>query len=202
MFCQRDASLWDTIDRDGQIENFEEQRSIPAAENSQPVRIDASLLSRYREVLGSIGRQPQGGILRSVYSPAWVQAREQLVGWVRAADLEVCGDAVGNLFGRLRGRDDSKTILTGSRCDTVPFGGLFDGALGILAGLVALRALREQAGQPHRSLEVVALCEEEGSRWLARQARWRPFVICCVNARDIGCGGWLEEMEQHGEPEL
>jgi len=47
----------------------------------------------------------------------------------------------------------------------VPLGGKFDGALGILAGLVALRSLLEQAGQPRRSLEVVALCEEEGSRF-------------------------------------
>ena len=128
---------------------------------SQPVQIDASLLSRYIDTLGAIGWQPQRGIVRPVYSPAWVQAREQLAGWMRAADLEVYGDAVGNLFGRLRGSDESRTILTGSHFDTVPFGGIFDGVLGILAGLVALRALREQAGQPRRSLEVVALCEEE-----------------------------------------
>ena len=55
------------------------------------------------------------------------------------------------------------TLLTGSHLDTVPFGGKFDGALGVLA----LQALREQAGQPRRSLEVVALCEEEGSRFQA-----------------------------------
>lgn len=71
------------------------------------------------------------------------------------------GDAVGNLFGRLRGSEESRAVLTGSHFDTVPFGGTFDGALGILAGLVALRALHEQAGQPRRSLEVVALCEEQ-----------------------------------------
>lgn len=137
------------------------------AEKSQPVRVDASLLSQYVETLGAIGQQPQGGILRPVYSPAWAQAREQLAGWMRAAGLEVYGDAAGNLSGRLRGRYDSKTVLTGSHCDTVPFGGIFDGTPGILAGVVALRALREQAGQPRRSLEVVALCEEEGSRFAA-----------------------------------
>ncbi len=96
-----------------------------------------------------------------------MQAREKLAEWMRAAGLEVREDAVGNLFGRLRGQDDSRTILTGSHLDTVPLGGKYDGALGILAGLVALRALRDQAGQPRRSLEVVALCEEEGSRFPA-----------------------------------
>src|SRR5712691_8093973 len=103
--------------------SFEEQRSVAVAESSQPVRIDASLLSRYIEALGAIGWQPQGGIVRPVYSPAWVQAREQLAEWMRAAGLEVYGDAVGNLFGRLRGSEESGTILTGSHFDTVPLGG-------------------------------------------------------------------------------
>jgi allantoate deiminase len=138
------------------------------AEHTQPIQIDAVILQEYLDALGSIGWQTEGGIIRPVYSAAWVQARGQVAAWMRAAGLEVRGDAVGNLFGRLRGRDDSKTILTGSHLDTVPRGGKFDGALGILAGLVALRLLREQAGQPRRSLEVVALCEEEGSRFEAQ----------------------------------
>jgi allantoate deiminase len=137
------------------------------AEHTQPIQIDAVILQQYLDALGSIGWQTEGGIIRPVYSAAWVQARGQVAAWMRAAGLEVRGDAVGNLFGRLRGRDDSKTILTGSHLDTVPRGGKFDGALGILAGLVALRLLREQAGQPRRSVEVVALCEEEGSRFEA-----------------------------------
>ena len=137
------------------------------AESRRPVQIDATLLSRSIEALGTIGWQPQGGIVRPVYSPAWVQAREQLAEWMRAAGPEVYGDAVGNLFGRLPGSEVGGTILTGSHFDTVSFGGKFDGALGILAGLAALQALGEQAGQPRRSLEVVALCEEEGSRFPA-----------------------------------
>lgn len=134
----------------------------------KPIPVDASLLHTCIEALGAIGRQDEGGLRRPVYSPAWMRAREKLAEWMRAAGLEVREDAVGNLFGRMRGRDDSRTILTGSHLDTVPLGGKYDGALGILAGLVALQALREQAGQPRRSLEVVALCEEEGSRFPAR----------------------------------
>ncbi len=137
------------------------------AEHHQPIQIDAAILQQYIEALGSIGWQAEGGIIRPVYSAAWVEARGQVAEWMRAARLDVREDAVGNLFGRLRGVDDSKTILTGSHLDTVPLGGKFDGASGILAGLVALRSLLEQAGQPRRSLEVVALCEEEGSRFQA-----------------------------------
>jgi allantoate deiminase len=131
------------------------------------IKVDASTLEQSIEVLGAIGQQPTGGIVRPVYSPAWVAAREQLATFMRAAGLEVRGDAVGNLFGRLGGRDESHTILTGSHFDTVPLGGKYDGTLGILAGIVALQALREHLGMPRHSLEVVALCEEEGSRFPA-----------------------------------
>jgi allantoate deiminase len=132
------------------------------------LHIDPSRLEQYIEMLGTIGLQAGGGIIRPVYSPAWVQARQQLAGWMSAAGLEVREDAVGNLFGRLRGTiDDTRTILTGSHIDTVKLGGRFDGALGILSALIALQTLREQAGKPRRSLEMVALCEEEGSRFQA-----------------------------------
>src|SRR5260370_7386456 len=119
-------------------------------------------------MLGTMRLQAGGGIVRPVYSPAWVHARQQLAGWMSAAGLEVREDAVGNLFGRLRGTiDDTRTILTGSHIDTVKLGGRFDGALGILSALIAVQTLREQAGKPQRSLEMVALCEEEGSRFQA-----------------------------------
>src|SRR5205085_11478868 len=137
---------------------------------TEPIKkleVDASTLQQYVEVLGAIGQQREGGIVRPVYSAAWVEAREQLAAFMHAADLDVHEDAMGNLFGRLRGRDESRTILTGSHFDTVPLGGKFDGALGILAGIVALQTLHKHMGSPQRSLEVVALCEEEGSRFPA-----------------------------------
>ena len=132
-----------------------------------PVMIDAATMGRYVTELGSRGEQPGGGLLRPQYSEAWVQARDLLADWMHDAGLEVRHDSVGNLFGRLVGRDDRRTILTGSHIDTVRLGGKYDGALGVLTGLAALAALRAQAGTPARSLEVVALCEEEGSRFHA-----------------------------------
>ncbi len=124
-------------------------------------------MDHYAETLGAIGQQPEGGIVRPVFGPAWVEARRQLADWMREAGLEVREDAVGNLFGRLRGEDDGRTILTGSHVDTVKLGGKFDGAYGVLAALAALGTLRRAAGTPRRSLEMVALCEEEGSRFHA-----------------------------------
>src|SRR6266516_4894215 len=116
------------------------------------------------ETLGAIGEQPGGGIIRHVYDAAWVDARRQLADWMRDADLAVREDAVGNLFGRFEG-DSPRTILTGSHVDTVRLGGRYDGALGVLSALAAVRLLAARLGKPKRSLEMVALCEEEDSRF-------------------------------------
>ena len=146
---------------------YREKRSKLIAEIVRNLHIEPSLIEHYVEVLGSIGQQTGGGIVRPVYSPTWIEARKQLAEWIRAAGLEVREDAVGNLFGRLRGTEDTRTILSGSHIDTVKLGGKFDGALGVLAALTALQTLREQVGKPRQSLEMVALCEEEGSRFPA-----------------------------------
>ncbi|MCA1646554.1 MAG: Zn-dependent hydrolase [Chloroflexi bacterium] len=126
--------------------------------------IEPAEMQHLVETLGAFGEQPGGGIVRHVYDSAWVAARRQLADWMRAAGLTVREDAVGNLFGRLEGATP-RTILTGSHIDTVRLGGRYDGALGVLSALAALRVLRRTAGQPKRSLEMVALCEEEDSRF-------------------------------------
>src|SRR3979409_2412955 len=125
--------------------------------------LEPAEMKRLIETLGAIGEQPGGGIIRHVYDPAWVAAREQLAEWMREGGLTVRGDAVGNLFGRLEG-ESPRTVLTGSHFDTVRLGGRYDGALGVLSALAALRALKK-SGKPKRSLEVVALCEEEDGRF-------------------------------------
>jgi allantoate deiminase len=128
--------------------------------------VEPSEMKHLVETLGIIGEQPGGGIIRHVYDSAWVAARQKLAEWMRAAGLAVREDAVGNLFGRIEG-DSPRTILTGSHIDTVQLGGRYDGALGVLSALAALRVLHANAGKPKRSLEMVALCEEEDSRFHA-----------------------------------
>src|SRR5450631_2810315 len=131
----------------------------------RPFEIGPAEMRHLVEALGAIGEQPGGGIIRHVYDPAWVAARQQLASWMREAGLTVREDAVGNLFGRLEG-DSPRTILTGSHVDTVRLGGRYDGALGVLSALAALRVLGSTtSGRPKKSLEMVALCEEEDSRF-------------------------------------
>ena len=126
--------------------------------------IDPSEMASLVETLGKIGEQPEGGIIRHVYDPAWRVAREQVSAWMADASFQVREDAVGNLFGRIEG-DSPRTVLTGSHIDTVILGGRYDGGLGILSALAALRRLKQQLGTPRKSLEMVALCEEEDSRF-------------------------------------
>jgi allantoate deiminase len=117
--------------------------------------------------LGAVGEQPGGGLIRFLYDDAWVTATDLIARWMDDAGLQVRRDAVGNVFGRLPGTESASTVLTGSHIDTVRLGGKYDGALGVLAGLAAVEALLSTCGRPKKSIEVVALCEEESSRFPA-----------------------------------
>ncbi len=129
------------------------------------MRIDSGLLERQLDELYAIGAEPGGGAYRPLYGPAWATACDRVAGWMKAAGLAVRRDAVGNMWGRLEGSGGGKTVVTGSHIDTVRHGGRLDGALGITAGLAALRALIEARGTPKRPLELLMVCEEEGSRF-------------------------------------
>jgi acetylornithine deacetylase/succinyl-diaminopimelate desuccinylase-like protein len=87
------------------------------------------------------------------------EAHRLVAGWMHDGGLEVEVDQAGNLFGRLRGRTpELAEVWSGSHLDSVPNGGRFDGALGVLGGVEAL----ERAGRQARTLTVVAFRDEEG----------------------------------------
>ncbi|WP_080875622.1 allantoate deiminase [Oceanobacillus timonensis] len=114
----------------------------------------------------SFGGLEQGGITRLLYSTEWNDAVRELESTFKEEGLEVNFDDVGNLTGRLAGsKYPEETILTGSHIDTVVEGGHLDGQFGILSALIAVKYLKEKYGQPLRSLEVLSLAEEEGSRF-------------------------------------
>jgi acetylornithine deacetylase/succinyl-diaminopimelate desuccinylase-like protein len=116
-------------------------------------------VTRLRERLDelyAIGGGP--GANRIGYSPEEDAAHELARGWLRAAGLEVEVDAGGNLLGRLPGDEpELPEVWTGSHLDSVPQGGRFDGALGVVAGIEAL----ERLGRRRRTLAVVAFRDEE-----------------------------------------
>jgi acetylornithine deacetylase/succinyl-diaminopimelate desuccinylase-like protein len=108
------------------------------------------------EELYAIGGGP--GANRPAYSPAEDEAMELAAGWMAAAGLDVGRDSAGNLLGRLLGRrPDLPELWTGSHLDSVPAGGRFDGALGVVAAIEAV----ERVGQQERTLGVVSFRGEE-----------------------------------------
>ncbi|AZS13410.1 allantoate deiminase [Paenibacillus lutimineralis] len=118
------------------------------------------------EWLGYFGNDPEGGVTRLLYTKEWLEAQKALEHWMNTEGFDVHFDEVGNLFGGLQGtKYPNETIMTGSHVDTVRNGGLYDGQFGIVAGLLALKHLKETHGQPLRSLQLVSMAEEEGSRF-------------------------------------
>ncbi|UZH06055.1 allantoate deiminase [Heyndrickxia coagulans] len=117
------------------------------------------------EWLASFGKTAGGGVTRLLYTPAWKEAQHALKKKMEEAGLQAYFDSIGNLFGRLEGTEAGETILTGSHIDTVIEGGKYDGAYGIAASFIAMSRLLQQYGAPRKTIEVVSLCEEEGSRF-------------------------------------
>ena len=116
--------------------------------------------------LARFGQTDEGGVTRLLYTDTWQQAQQALKQKMMHAGLDSYSDSVGNVFGRITGtKESSQVILTGSHVDTVIQGGKYDGAYGVLASLLAVQRLLATYGPPAKTIEVVSLCEEEGSRF-------------------------------------
>jgi len=128
---------------------------------STPQRRAGQVLRRLAELF-EIGRQ--AGTNRPGLGEGEQRAHDLVASWMAEAGLAVEVDRAGNLVGRLPGSDPSLTeVWTGSHLDTPPGGGMFDGALGVVAGLDAAAAIG--AGSVRRTIAVVAFRLEEGCRF-------------------------------------
>ena len=92
------------------------------------------------------------------------RARELVGGWLEARGAIVRRDAAANLYGRFGG-ETGPAVLVGSHIDSVPEGGRFDGALGVLCAVEAVEALLDDGVVLRRPVEVVGWCDEEGARF-------------------------------------
>lgn len=128
--------------------------------------IDGSLLQRRIDSLAAIGMNPEtGGVSRFVYTEPWRLAKKHVAGWMADMGMAVREDAVGNLYGTLCGLEPGPVVMTGSHIDTVTEGGRYDGALGVIASITAIEALRGRYGRPRRTVETLVTCDEEGGRF-------------------------------------
>lgn len=112
--------------------------------------------------LSNIGKDDKGGgITRVGFSREDMQARQWLLEKMRNINMDSYMDGAGNVIGRLQG-NQSKCVMMGSHIDSVPNGGIFDGCLGVMAGLECCRVLQEIPQEERRPVEVIAFAEEEG----------------------------------------
>jgi ureidoglycolate amidohydrolase len=146
----------------------------------EAIEIDSARLSAELTTLAdftSIEPSSEGtAVTRIVFSPDDLRARAWLKGLAEAEGLGVREDAVGNTFFRLAGTEpDLPAVATGSHIDAIPHAGMYDGTVGVLGGLEALRAVKRSGVGLRRSIELVLLTSEEPTR----------FGIGCLGSRLI-----------------
>ena len=127
-----------------------------------PLTVNLERIQQDIYALGRIGYNPEDqGIYRQGFSDADMTAREWLMRRLEALELTTGMDGAGNVIG-LYGDPDHKALLIGSHIDSVPCGGMFDGVLGVVAGLECIRVLKENQVPLRHAVEVIATSEEEG----------------------------------------
>jgi beta-ureidopropionase / N-carbamoyl-L-amino-acid hydrolase len=128
------------------------------------MQIDAQRLRSDFDALAAIGVTPDGGVDRSALNDAHLEARRWFLERADAAGLETAVDAAGNHSALLRAHDaNAPTLLLGSHLDSVPNGGRYDGALGVLAALEVLRTVRDAELELPVTLEAIDFTDEEGT---------------------------------------
>ena len=135
-----------------------------------------------------------GGVSRFAWTPELAQANDWLVGRLEELGLATEIDPAGNVIGRWE-EGEGTAVLVGSHLDTVPRGGRFDGALGVLAALEVVRALRRNGVRLRRPLWVVSFNDEEGSRFQTGMLGSRAFVgdVDLEDWRRRGVAGAMSE---------
>lgn len=138
------------------------------------IAIDEHRLTRELEELAAISDVPAPAVTRIVFSDTDVRARAWFRQLCADANLQLREDAVGNTFARWPGADPSlPAVATGSHIDAIPYSGRYDGTVGVLGGLEAIRALQAAGYRPHRSIELILFTAEEPTR----------FGVGCLGSR-------------------
>lgn len=110
--------------------------------------------------------QPGRGVTRLSFTEQSEQAILLVAGWMEEAGMKVRRDAVNNLIGRHEGMDpDAPVLLIGSHLDSVAEAGKYDGILGVIAGIEVVHAIKESGTITQNPIEVIAFCDEEGTRF-------------------------------------
>ena len=138
------------------------------------IEIDPSRLAREIDELALVTEAAPPAVTRVVFSGADLRARAWLGAKCREAQLELRSDAVGNTFAVWPGSDSgAPRVATGSHIDAIPNAGKYDGVVGVLGGLEAIRALKRAGFRPRHGIELIVFTSEEPTR----------FGVGCLGSR-------------------
>lgn len=130
------------------------------------MEVNPARLTEQLETLARFSDAPVPAVTRVVYTETDLKARAYLKSLIAEVGLSVREDALGNLFARWEGAEPTlAAVATGSHIDAIPFSGRFDGTVGVLGGLEAIRALKASGFRPHRSLDLILFTAEEPTRF-------------------------------------
>ena len=138
------------------------------------LEIDQQGLNAEIETLAAISDAEPPAVTRIVFTPTDLKARAWMISRCEEAGLAVRQDAIGNIFARWNGADPAAPAVgTGSHIDAIPNAGRYDGVVGVLGGLEAIRALQRSGFRPKNSIELLVFATEEPTR----------FGIGCLGSR-------------------
>lgn len=138
------------------------------------LEVNATRLQQELDKLASFSDVPPPAVTRVVYTVTDLAARRFVTSLCTEARLQSREDAAGNLFARWVGSEpDLPAVGTGSHIDAIPNAGKFDGTVGVLGAVEAIRALQRAGFQPRRSIELLLFTAEEPTR----------FGIGCMGSR-------------------
>ena len=136
--------------------------------------IDQDRLLSEIDALAALSDAEAPAVTRIVFTPTDLKARAWLKARCQEAGLTVRQDAIGNTFARWDGSDpNAAAVGTGSHIDAIPNAGKYDGVVGVLGGLAAIRSLRQSGFRPKYSIELLVFTAEEPTR----------FGIGCLGSR-------------------
>ncbi|MGB4452408.1 MAG: M20 family metallo-hydrolase, partial [Bacillota bacterium] len=129
------------------------------------MRVKAERIQYDLENLSRFGGLEGGGISRLAFTSADREARDYLRDSLALQGLGTVQDAMGNMRARRHGTRDLAPVMIGSHLDSVPSGGCYDGAVGIVAALEVIRVLDDLGIETRRPIEVINFSAEESSRF-------------------------------------
>lgn len=127
--------------------------------------INKQRLRSQMQHISTFGALDGGGITRLAFSKEEKEAREYIKFLLHEFGIDFKEDAIGNIFATLKGEKNLSSVATGSHIDSVPFGGCYDGALGVMCSLEAIRTIKEQKIKHKRPIELIVFSCEESSRF-------------------------------------